>query len=181
MKTAKRPPRPKREVDAADVRGRREELFDLAYPFAQRAAKVRASSVIPRYDYFDRQDLEQDALAAVLAAIDRYDESRGSLRTFIERIVSNGISSSLRRARTDKRTNAGYWPFVESPPLSVTVELRLDLDRVLSILGRRERKVARLLEGYRPAEIARVLDISRAAVYRSIDRIRASFAEAGLK
>jgi len=180
MKTAKQPPRRPREDDAEDVRGRREELFDLAYPFAQRAAKVRASSVIPRYDYFDREDLEQDALAAVLVALDRYDKSRASLRTFIERVVSNGISSSLRRARTEKRTNADYWPFVESPQLSMIVALRLDLNRVLGTLGRRERRVARLLEESGPSEIARDLGVSRAAVYRIIDRIREAFVDAGL-
>jgi biotin operon repressor len=52
---------------------------------------------------------------------------------------------------------------------------------VLRTLERTDREVARLLEEYRPAEIALALGISRAAVYRSIDRIREAFIEAGLK
>lgn len=178
MKAEKHSPRPCEDA-AAEVRARREDLFDLAFPLAKRAAQVRASSM-PRYDYFDREDLEQDALAAVLTAIDRYDESRASLRTFVERVASNGIASTLRRARAEKRTSLDYWPLAESPRLSLTVELRLDLNRVLRTLARRECKVARLLEEYRPAEIAGALGISRTAVYRSIDRIRESFVEAGL-
>jgi RNA polymerase sigma factor (sigma-70 family) len=181
MKDAKRPSHPRRECDRNDVRGRREDLFDLMYPLARRAANVRASSVIPRYDYLDREDLEQDGLVAVLAAIDRYDVSRSSLRTFVERIVSNRTASILRRDRAGKRTqSADYRPPVKSPRLFVTLELRLDLDRVLATLGRRERRVARLLEEYRPAEVARALGICRAAVYRSIDCIREAFSEAGL-
>jgi RNA polymerase sigma factor (sigma-70 family) len=178
MKAAKRPPRLVRGDDA-EGRARREELFDLAYPLAQRAAKVRASST-PRYDYFDRDDLVQEAVAAVLAALDRYDEPRASLRTFVERVASNGIASTIRRARAEKRTSVDYWPVADSPGLSLIVELRLDLSRALGTLGRPERRVARLLEEYRPAEIARALGISRTAVYRSIDRIRETFIEAGL-
>lgn len=179
MKAARRPPRRVRG-DAPEERARREELFDLAYPLAQRAAKVRASSS-PRYDYFDRDDLVQDAVAAVLAALDRYDEPRASLRTFVERVASNGIASTLRRARAAKRTSIDYWPVAESPELSLIVELRLDLNRALGTLGRPERRVARLLEEYRPAEIARALGISRTAVYQSIDCIREALGEAGLR
>jgi RNA polymerase sigma factor (sigma-70 family) len=179
MKGAKRPTRRVRGDDT-ELRARREDLFDLAYPLAQRAARVRASA-IPRYDYFDREDLEQDALAAVLAALDRYDESRASLRTFVERVASNGIASTLRRARSSKRTIADYWPAAEPPRLSLIIELRLDMNRVLGTLERRDRQVARLLEEHRPAEIARALGISRTAVYHSIDRIRDAFDEAGFR
>lgn len=178
MKSAKRPPGHVRDDDAEE-RSRREELFELAYPLAQRAAKVRASSV-PRYSYFDRDDLVQDAVAAVLIALDRYEEPRASLRTYVERVASNAIASTLRRARTEKRTSVDYWPVAESPRVSLIVELRLDLNRALRALGRPERRVARLLEEYRPGEIARALGISRTAVYRSIDRIREAFVAAGL-
>jgi RNA polymerase sigma factor (sigma-70 family) len=178
MKAASRRSRRVRDDDP-ESRARREELFDRAFPLAQRAAEVRASSS-PRYDYFDRDDLVQDAVAAVLAALGRYDEERASLRTFVEKIVFNGIASTLRRARAEKRTSVDLRPFSDSPDLSSMVELRLDLNRVLRTLERRDRQVARLLEEYSPAEIARALRTSRAAVYRSIDRIRAAFVEAGL-
>jgi RNA polymerase sigma factor (sigma-70 family) len=180
MKAAKHPPRGRRKREPADMCGKPQDLFDLVYPLAKRSAEVRSSS-IPRYANFDRGDLEQEALIGVWRAIERFDQSRASLRTFVERIVSNRIASNLRRARAGKRTKPpDYGPLVESPPMFVTVELRLDIDCALATLGRRERKVARLLEGYRPAEIARVLGISRAAVYRIIDTIRETFIEAGL-
>jgi RNA polymerase sigma factor (sigma-70 family) len=166
--------------DDVGSRARREELFDLAYPLAQRAAKVRSSSV-PRYGYFDRDDLVQDAIAAVLAALDRYDEPRASLRTFVERVASNGIASTLRRARASKRTSIDDWPVAERPVLSLSVELRLDMRRVLRTLEWRDRQVAHLLEEYSPTEIARALVTTRAAVYRSIDRIREAFVEGGFR
>jgi RNA polymerase sigma factor (sigma-70 family) len=177
MKAVRRPPR-RMSGDDAEGRRRREELFDLAYPLAHRAAQVRASSV-PRYDYFDRDDLVQDAVTAVLAALDRYDEPRASLRTFVERVAANGIASTLRRARAAKRTSVDYWPALEPPGLPLMVELRLDMHRVLRTLERRDRRVARVLEEYRPSEIARILAIPRSAVYRSIERIREAFVEAG--
>jgi RNA polymerase sigma factor (sigma-70 family) len=150
--------RPQRHVrdDDAEARARREELFDLAYPLAQRAAKVRASSAT-RFDYFDRDDLLQDAVTAVFAALDRYDERRASLGTFVERVASNRIASTLRHARAAKRTCIDCWPATEPQGLPPIFELRLDIRRVIGMLERRDRRVARLLEEYRPAEIARIL------------------------
>ena len=128
---------------------RREKLFDLAYPLAQRAANVRASSA-PRYDYLDRDDLVQDALSAVFEALDRYDEPRARLRTFVEKVAGNGIASTLRRARASKRNNVDGLPLVEPPALSLTVELRVDSNRALRTMSP-DRQVAapagRLLPG----------------------------------
>jgi RNA polymerase sigma-70 factor (ECF subfamily) len=160
----------------------RENLFDLSFPLAQRAAKVRAASAkLSRAD-FDREDLEQEALIGVWSALDRFDVSRASIRTFVERVVANSIASIIRRSRSDKRAPRDDDRFHgESPRFSLTIEVRLDLDRLIANLGRRDRKVARLLEEYRPAEIARALKISRTAVYRSIERIREVFSEAGFR
>jgi RNA polymerase sigma factor (sigma-70 family) len=190
MKAAKRPSRPRRERDSGDLRrerdsgdlrGKREELFDLVYPLARRAAGVRSSAARPRYSDIDKQDLEQEALFGVWCALERFDKSRASARTFVERIVCNSIGSILRRDRAGKRTRPDeYGPLIESGRLLLALEFRLDIDRVLKTLGRRERKVAGLLEEYHPAEIARALGISRPALYRIIDLIRKSFVEAGL-
>jgi RNA polymerase sigma factor (sigma-70 family) len=160
----------------------RENLFDLAFPLAQRAAKVRAASAKLSHADFDREDLQQEALIGVWGAIDRFDVSRASIRTFVERVVANRIASVLRRSRVGKRARRDDYDTAPQPGrLFVTVEFRLDLNRVLETLGRRERKIARLLEEYRPSEIARVLKISRPAVYRSIERIREAFSDAGLR
>lgn len=99
----------------------------------------------------------------------------------MERVVANRIASIIRRSQSDKRAQRDDDRFHgESPRFSLSIEVRLDLDRLIANLGRRERKVARLLEEYRPSEIARFLKISRPAVYRSIERIREAFSDAGL-
>jgi len=90
------------------------------------------------------------------------------------------MASLFRHSRAKKRTNRpDQNRGEESLCLLVTVDLRMDLQCILGKLGLREQKVARLLVAYDPAEIARRLEISRPAVYRSIDRIRAALVEAG--
>jgi RNA polymerase sigma factor (sigma-70 family) len=180
MKTQKRPAQKRREHELPGTGSRREDLFDRAHRLARRAAEVRSSGETLRYVDIDREDLVQEGLISVWTALDRFDISRASLRTFVERVVSNKIGSVLRRARTGKRTQpATYRSLVESQRYFVSIELHLDLVRVLKTLGHQEQNVARLLEDHRPAEIARELRISRPAVYRCMDRIREAFAEAG--
>lgn len=150
------------------------ELFLEAYPLARRAAQVRSATVIGllREAALDREDLEQEALVKVYTAITRFDRSRASLRTFVERIVATSITSVFRRNRAGKRTKRLDYEPVDSLQLLVKTELRLDIQQVLGKLRPRDRKVARLLVEHCPAEVARRLHISRAAVYRCIKRIR---------
>ena len=171
MKPKKRPSGTKGESDAASPRGAREALFLEAYPFARRAAQVRAAT-FPRCLHEERDDLEQHALGSVWAAIHRFDQSRASLRTFVERIVASSMSSMSRRLRAEKRTRPPECELPNSLQLIVRVELRVDLQRLIERLSSVDRKVARLLPECRPTEIAHRLKISRAAVYRSITRIR---------
>ena len=77
-----------------------EVTFDQAYPFARRAAQVRAAAavmtgIIPQAD---REDFEQEGLAACWRALPRFDPSRASLRTFCERIVAARLATLVRSA-----------------------------------------------------------------------------------
>ena len=168
------------DTQAPDPRGILEALFLQAYPFARRAAQVRSVSAVSRRTNFDRQDLEQEALVAIWAALVQFDALRASLRTFVERVVATTSASIFRRAAAKKRTKPGdYHAPAETLQLVLRVEYRVDLQRVLGKLGHRERKVASLLVEYGPAQIARRLRISRPAVYRIISRIRAALEEGG--
>jgi DNA-directed RNA polymerase specialized sigma subunit len=103
---------------------------------------------------------------------------RGSLRTFVEHIAATHVSSLFRRTRAKKRTK--HDANGESMHVLVTIELRVDLWRVLGKLETRERKVAQLLaQNHSPTQISRRLRISRPAVYRSIARIREALSPAG--
>lgn len=179
MRPKKQPSGRKGESEAANQRGVRDVLFLEAYPFARRAAQMRAAT-FPRSIYEDREDLEQHALVSVWAAIHRFDKSRASLRTFVERIVASSISSISRRMRAEKRTRPPEFDPPSSLQLIVRVELRVDLQRLIGRLCSVDRKVAQLLPECRPTEIAHRLKMSRAAVYRSITRIRTMLQEGGI-
>ena len=157
----------------------RDTLFLDAYPFARRAAQVRSAAAISRHNEIEREDLEQEALVSVLASIPRFDRSRASLRTFVERIVATSIASVFRRLRAAKRRKSLDYEPASSVRVLVNVELCVDLQRILRKLGPRERKVARLLIDHNPTQIARRLKISRSAVYRIINRVRKELRNGG--
>jgi RNA polymerase sigma-70 factor (ECF subfamily) len=180
--------RPKHRVgqqagsEPQDLLQLREALFLQACPFASRAAQVRAVMAIPRHPDLEREDLEQDALLRLWLALIRFDPARASLRTFVERVVTSSVASLVRRTTAKKRTKTtGCEPAAESLHLLVRVELRLDLHDLLGDLGSRDRRVAGLLMENSPAQVARTLRISRTAVYRSIDRIRAALLGGGYR
>jgi RNA polymerase sigma factor (sigma-70 family) len=161
-----------------------QNIFDEIYPFASRAAQVRSARVGNSLQAmaFDRADLEQEALMGVWMALRRFDPARASPRTYVERVVATNIASVFRRAKSQKRTpRSEPWPTPLPLRLLVAVELRLDFDRVLGRLEPRDRRVVELLTEHRPARIARILGISRAGIYRSIDRVRTVFSEAGFR
>lgn len=159
----------------------RETLFLEVYPFARRAAQVRSWAATARHTDLEREDLEQEALLSVWAALGRFDLTRASLRTFGESVVATCLASVVRRTRAVKRTKpADYEPPAESLRVLVSIELRIDIQRALRKQSPQDQKVARLLQlEYGPTQIARRLKISRAAVYRSIGRIRAAVQESG--
>ena len=160
----------------------REALFLEALPLARRASQVRSA----RYDRIlgalalDREDLEQDAMVGLWRALARFSPARASLRTYAERVVATRVTSSLRRATAKKRSVSGDAALLADPvSLLVQIEIQIDIERALSTLKKKDRRVARLLASYRPAEVAKALGISRAAVYRSMDRIRMALCAAG--
>jgi RNA polymerase sigma factor (sigma-70 family) len=123
----------------------------------------------------------QEASLRLWDALRRYDASKASLRTYTERVVDRHVASLLRKRNAKKRARRDE---MDSPAscieLLVRIELRADIDRAFSGLGRLDLRVARLLlRDYKPAEVARKLGLPRATVYRSIDRMRTALARAG--
>jgi RNA polymerase sigma factor (sigma-70 family) len=163
-----------------------ENLFAQAYPFARRSAQVRAAALGVGHDIvrFNSEDLGQEVFLDLWSALQSYDDSRSSLRTYTETIIVSTITSHLRRERTKKRTRPTDFtsPAAKSIELSVRIERRIDLDRALKKLAAPDLRVVGLLVGgYKPGEIAHTLSISRAAVYRRLDRIRDALKARGLE
>jgi RNA polymerase sigma factor (sigma-70 family) len=159
-----------------------EALFEEAYPFARRAAEVRSRKTRLADDSVDRDDLKQEVLMEVWAALRNFDPGRASLGTFIERIAAHEVVSFKRRIKAKKRTKPADFEFVStSKNMVITVQLRVDLGRLLRNLAPLDRCVARLLVEDSPAQVARILGISRSAVYRSIERIRDALLQGGYR
>jgi RNA polymerase sigma factor (sigma-70 family) len=157
-------------------------FFDDMYPVIRRVAGVRAAMVARTcgLSFDERADLEQDAALQVWRQLAAFDSSRSSFRTFIERIVTNQMASSVRRLRAQKR---------QAPPCqrmpryadceAGNVNLRVDVLRVLNRLRPDQRDVCRALAEYSPAEISRRAGIARTTIYRMISDLRIAFTDAG--
>jgi RNA polymerase sigma factor (sigma-70 family) len=162
--------------------GMLDALFEEAYPFARRAAEVRSRTTPFADDSVDQEDLKQEMLMEIWTALRHFDPDRASLRTFIERIAAAEVVSFMRRAEAKKRTKPADFEFVStSEDMVITIQLRVDLGRLLKNLDYQDRRVARLLVEDSPAQVARILRVSRSAVYRSIDRIRGAFLQGGYR
>jgi RNA polymerase sigma factor (sigma-70 family) len=158
--------------------------FQETYPFAHRAAHVRAtaavlSGAVPEYE---REDLEQECLLACWRALPRFNPNRASLRTFVERVVAARMTS-LYRARhcrprlesleDDQHPSGDAW--------AQEIELRADVRRVLATLRDRDRRLALALTQHTPAEASRIVSLARSTVYEHIRHIRTAFTNAGLR
>lgn len=160
----------------------READFAEAYPIARRAAEVRSAAAMAtnHSTIVDREDLEQEAMLGLCRALPLFDPSRGSLRTFVERVIATKIASALRAQRVLRRV-----PAYEVPPpcfeqATAAVEFQSDLRGVLAVLSDGDRQLALLLAKQTPTEASRRLRVSRSTVYQGIRRIRIAFINAGL-
>jgi RNA polymerase sigma factor (sigma-70 family) len=160
-----------------------DDLFREAYPHLRRAVNLRAAVLRGlRAEGLDQGDIEQEAALAVFRRLGRFDPRRASLPTFVDRVVASAAASLVRRGMAKKRTR------IDSELANhlrvhtrVTPDLQVDIFRALSRLSCADQNVAHLvLLEYTPAEIARELGCSRAAVYRSRDRIRSALEVMGL-
>src|SRR5260370_20622190 len=75
-----------------------QDLFHDAYPMADRAAAVRSANVLGvlRDATLDPDDLKQEALVGIWVALPRFDPARACLRTFVERVAANRMTSFIR-------------------------------------------------------------------------------------
>ncbi|MGC8793981.1 MAG: RNA polymerase sigma factor [Bryobacteraceae bacterium] len=158
-----------------------EDLFELVYPLARRAVQVRAAAAVAsgRVPAADREDLEQEALLRVWQALARYDASRASLRTFLERVAERRFPSLLR----SRRRQLVIEPLDRHKPASAdgipAVEFRVDLERVLATLTEPDRRLARVLTEHTPSEASRILGLGRSTLYARMARLRRAFRQAG--
>jgi RNA polymerase sigma factor (sigma-70 family) len=161
----------------------REETFAKAYPLARRAAEVRSAVAVAMASVLsaDRDDLEQEAVAACWRTLPNYDPTRASLTTYIECVVATRIASVVRASRRrrvlrpldlalDRCANPGFSRH----------ELRIDVERLLGVCSDGERRLALVLMENSPSQASRMLGVARSTVYERIKLLRARFSTAGL-
>jgi RNA polymerase sigma factor (sigma-70 family) len=157
--------------------------FLAIYPLARRAANVRSAAALTWASVapVEREDIEQEALAAVWQALPHYDPSRASLRTFVECVVATRIVSAVRATHRVRALHSVDLAVDHcADPVSGRHELRIDIERLLRCCPDDERHVALLLMEHSPAEASRILGVARSTLYLRIQRLRLRFATAGL-
>ena len=162
-----------------------ETAFEQSYSASKQLAAVRAATIVAVYGLPNdaRYDLEQEALLELWRKQRAYDPRRGSWRTFSERVVANRMTSLVRAMRSERSGQFREEPIQNLPGLAAPnslTDLQADVSQVLAGLSPFDRSVALCLVGYSAIETGQRLGVSRATVYRAIERLRVAFTEAGL-
>ena len=161
-----------------------EAVFEQSYPATRRLAAVRAATMVSLFalPQHSGPDLEQEALLELWRKRAAFDPTRGSWRTFAEPVVANRLVSLARRMHSDKAGHRRERQIDEVREMAAPVDLadlRIEVWRVLDRVAPFDRTVALCLIGHSAMETGRTLGVSRATVYRSIERLRDAFAAAG--
>jgi RNA polymerase sigma-70 factor, ECF subfamily len=150
-------PADERDLVLAAQRGEREAFSELVRRHQRRAYAVARSIVI---NHEDAEDAVQEAFLHAFKAIDRFlpDQAFGA---WLHRIVANAALDATRRRKV---RDADELPETVASPFrdpAVGDELRRRLKEALEALPERQRAVIVLhdVEGYKHAEIGRMLDI----------------------
>ncbi len=155
-------------------------------PAVARIIRYKANRMIGRAGFRpqDREDLEHDLVLRVLEQRHRFAPGRGTWPAFVWRVVERAGDNVLRSRGRTKRATRPTKPVPESAPAPDRAEegaRTADLARALEALPDDLRATVELVRAHGVAGAARVLGISRPAVYARLRRVRARPAWAGLE
>ena len=154
-------------------------------PFVIRQAEIRASRMIGNYGFTrdDWEDLRQELLLDYVERRPRFSPERGDHRGFAFGVLRNRAAKlAARECRTRSFAQPGSdanWSTMLSS--DGDLDLRLDVQAVISRLPVHLRIVARQLTEMDAADVRRQAGKSRSRIYQWIREIRAAFVEAGLE
>jgi RNA polymerase sigma-70 factor, ECF subfamily len=158
-----------RELPSVDEAAIREFLTD-AYP------RIVAAVALVEQSRATAEDAVAEALARAWERSER-GERIDSLPAWVTRVALNLSKSRLRRIRAESRARDRA---DTSGPRTGSAEDRLDVERALANLPRRQRQatVLRYYLGFDVAEIARALGVSEGTIKTTLHRARHSMAAA---
>ena len=109
--------------------------------YARTLIRVKAKQVVrrPGFSRSDQSDVEQDLIVQLLCQAEHFDPHRGSLNTFIARVIDKAVATLVRDRGREKRRPAGdaelqsladQVPQSEGPPAPLASLIsQVDLER----------------------------------------------------
>lgn len=144
----------------------------------------------------EQGDYRQDMMVELLSAFERFDPSKATRETFINRVLDRFVKYAIRARFTRLRrtcdsplgfedVSIGFEPVVNEARAGekdeqARRELRLDMAVVMARMPARLRRMCRLLMKFGATETARKLGICRQSIYRNFAEIREYMIGAGL-
>lgn len=153
-------------------------------PFVLRQAEIRASQLVACSGFTrdDWEDLRQELLLDYMKRQPRFSPDRGGHRGFVHGVLRNQAAKlAAVKRRSGPFSEPGSdaeWRSLISP--KGDIDLRLDVQAVVSRLPVHLRILARQLSEMDAADVRRQTGKSRSRFYQWIADIRAAFIEAGL-
>jgi DNA-directed RNA polymerase specialized sigma24 family protein len=164
--------------------------------------KARRLARCPGFTAADQDDLEQELKLKVWEARDKFDSRRSHRHAFVATVVERAAATLARDRRAIKRGNhlvhlslsmdalsehgqesldAAGDDVACTPSRETEIDLACDVAELVSQLPCGLREVADLLGNHSKRRIATALGISRRALDRRINALRACFVAAGLE
>jgi RNA polymerase sigma-70 factor (ECF subfamily) len=167
---------------------------------ASHQAELRASILVKWRGFSpqDWEDVRQDLVLDCLRRIPRFDPTRGEWPAFVRGVMYNQSTVLLSRRRRhlrreilagdlvllDRKTSTHFGYVMENLVLhdsTASLQLQIDVARVLRGLPGPLRTVAKLLSEVTVTEICVITGRSRSWVYRMAQKIREAFMSAGFR
>ena len=172
------------------------------------AYKAKTLTRMPMFSADDFEDLQQELMIAYLHAWPSFDPSKGDRRSFIKAAVNNAARNLVVAAEAQKRwtgitlvslataisdqddsptladaisNDDGLWDSVYLGYDQLSVDLRYDLDRAISLLPTDLARICHLLKTRTITEIAAETGIPRTTIQDAVKKLRKIMGKAGLR
>ncbi len=180
--------------------------------YAQAQIRTRAKQLVrrPGFSSWAQEDIEQELTLHLLERADRFDPRRGSLNTFVARVVASGAAMLARKVEREKRWTGQKIRSLseleaqpDGPPLPLDriveqkdldrrrgttsvssddlFELAADIESIIASLPPKLQRVCRSLRSSNLKETEADVGLSRRRLRKAIDMIRQHFRNLGFE
>lgn len=159
--------------------------------YAMKRIEFRARRLAIRFNLDDdqREDLAQDMVVELLAAFPRFDETKASRKTFVNRVLDlfskHTIRTRMNQMKRDFESTVCLHELDESAHPACDgsqgskLDMKLDIEDIFAQMPGTLQRICILLKSFSVTEVAKILNIHRVTLYRRVLQIRAIFEKAG--